>query len=91
MGECFPGCAAGRLEGRARATRSEACGLVELAVAVESVRRGRAPGTVGTERAVLRAERGHAKRSIVSGFAGTWCSTRIAFGGAHYACLLCHD
>ena len=47
MGECFPDAPLVGWKGALGHTLGS-CGLVELAVAVESVRRGRAPGTVGT-------------------------------------------
>ena len=65
------------------------CGLVELAVAVESVRRGRAPGTVGTSGPCFGPQVA-CEAFDLSGFGGVVLNA-FAFGGAHYACLLCHD
>ena len=65
------------------------CGLVELAVATESVRAGRAPGTVGTGGPCFSEEVATAAFDV-SGFGGVVLNA-FAFGGAHYACLLCHD
>ena len=65
------------------------CGLVELAVAVESVRQGRAPGTVGTSGACF-SEQVAVEAFDLAGFGGVILNA-FAFGGAHYACLLCHD
>lgn len=62
------------------------CGLVELTVAMEAVREGRAPGTVGTNGACYSAE--VATESFdVSGCDGAVLNS-YAFGGAHYAFLL---
>ena len=65
------------------------CGLVELAVAAESVRQGRAPGTVGTSGACF-SEQVAVEAFDLAGFGGVVLNA-FAFGGAHYACLLCHD
>ena len=65
------------------------CGLVELAVAMESVRMGRAPGTIGT-RGHCFSEQVVTEPFDLSGFGGVILNA-FAFGGAHYACLLCHD
>ena len=65
------------------------CGLVELALAVESVRRGRAPGTVGTTGACFSEQIARAPFDLAP-FGGVVLNA-YAFGGAHYACLLCHD
>ena len=95
MAACFPGAplvgwkgALGHTLGSCGHTLGS-CGLVELAVAVESARQGRAPGTVGTSGSCYSAE--VATESFdVSGYAGTVLNA-FAFGGAHYACLLCYD
>jgi hypothetical protein len=64
------------------------CGLVELAIAIESARAGRTPGTVGGE--------GRPMGDCVAlesfdngGYDGLVCASN-AFGGAHAAFLLCH-
>ncbi|HXQ82005.1 MAG TPA: beta-ketoacyl synthase N-terminal-like domain-containing protein [Opitutaceae bacterium] len=64
------------------------CGLVELAIAVESVRAGRTPGTIGgAGRAMADTV---ALESFGNGsFDGVVCASN-AFGGAHAAFLLCH-
>ena len=65
------------------------CGLVELAVAVESIRQGRAPGTVGTSGPCF-SEQVAVNSFDLAGYGGVILNA-FAFGGAHYACLLCHD
>jgi 3-oxoacyl-(acyl-carrier-protein) synthase len=63
-------------------------GLVELAVAVESLRSGRIPGTVGS--AAPAFSETVALEPITDGsFDGVLCASN-AFGGAHAALLLCH-
>jgi 3-oxoacyl-(acyl-carrier-protein) synthase len=64
------------------------CGLVELAIAVESARAGRTPGTIGgAGRAMGESV---ALGSFDNGaFDGVVCASN-AFGGAHAAFLLCH-
>jgi len=64
------------------------CGIVELAIAIESVRAGRTPGTIGGAGRAM----GHsvALESFENGsFDGVVCASN-AFGGAHAAFLLCH-
>jgi hypothetical protein len=62
------------------------CGLVELAVAIESVRQGRAPGTIGGEGRPMRPA--VALESFdTAPFGGVVCASN-AFGGAHAAFLL---
>jgi 3-oxoacyl-(acyl-carrier-protein) synthase len=64
------------------------CGLVELAIAIESVRSGRTPGTVGAGGPAM--EGNVATESFENrGFDGVVCASN-AFGGAHAALLLCH-
>ncbi len=64
------------------------CGLVELAIAIEAVRSGRTPGTVGDagrpmgENVAFEAFDNRA-------FDGVVCASN-AFGGAHAAFLLSH-
>ena len=88
MAEIFPGAPLASWKGGLGHTLGS-CGLVELAVAVESARTGRAPGTVGTSGPCYRPE--VATESFdVSGYAGAVLNA-FAFGGAHYACLLCYD
>ncbi len=65
------------------------CGLVELAIAAEAIRRGRAPGTVGTT-GPCYSEQVATEAFDLSGYDGVILNA-FAFGGAHYACLLCHD
>lgn len=65
------------------------CGLVELAVAVESIRAGRSPGTVGGTSPAMSPS--VALESFDLGpFDGVVCASN-AFGGAHAAFLLTHD
>ncbi|MGH7997401.1 MAG: beta-ketoacyl synthase N-terminal-like domain-containing protein, partial [Opitutaceae bacterium] len=65
------------------------CGLVELAVALAAVRTGRTPGTVGS------APPCFSSAVAVESFANREFDAVLlasnAFGGAHAACLLCHD
>jgi hypothetical protein len=64
------------------------CGLVELALAVEAVRAGRTPGTVGSAAPVFADS--VALDSFANGaFDGVVCASN-AFGGAHAAFLLSH-
>ncbi len=64
------------------------CGLVELAVAIEAIRSGRAPGTVGGEAPSFTTN--VALESFdISGRDGVLCASN-AFGGAHAAFLLSH-
>ncbi len=64
------------------------CGLVELALACESIRAGRAPGTVGTSGATFHSS------VAVEPLDTTHCDAVVcasnAFGGAHAAFLLGH-
>jgi len=62
------------------------CGLVELAVAVESIRRGRAPGTIGGEGEPMAPSVALADFDTAA-FDGVICASN-AFGGAHAAFLL---
>ena len=88
MAECFPGAPLVGWKGALGHTLGS-CALVELAVAAESIRQGRAPGTVGTRGPCYRPEVA-TEPFDVSGYAGTVLNA-FAFGGAHYACLLCYD
>jgi hypothetical protein len=64
------------------------CGLVELAIAVEAWKRGRAPGTPGGPGEPMA--RDVATEGFGLGpFEGAVCASN-AFGGAHAAFLLCH-
>jgi hypothetical protein len=64
------------------------CGLVELAVAIESMEAGRAPGSVGGTEATMNPA--VAEGSFRTGpFDGVVCASN-AFGGAHAAFLLSH-
>jgi 3-oxoacyl-(acyl-carrier-protein) synthase len=64
------------------------CGIVELAIAIEALRAGKTPGTVGRDGAPMSS-------SVAldpfdnTGFDGVICASN-AFGGAHGAFLLCH-
>jgi Beta-ketoacyl synthase, C-terminal domain len=64
------------------------CGLVELAVAAESLRRGEAPGTLGAGGEPMTASVATANFPT-GGFEGVVCASN-AFGGAHAAFLLSH-
>ena len=64
------------------------CGLVELAIAIESVRTGRTPGTVGAEGPAM-GENVAVESFDNRGFDGVVCASN-AFGGAHAAFLLRH-
>ncbi len=64
------------------------CGLVELAIAVEAMRAGRTPGTVGSAAPVFADS--VALDAFANGFFdGVVCASN-AFGGAHAAFLLSH-
>ena len=65
------------------------CGLVELALAIESVQAGLAPGTVGGPGQPM-AETVATDNFDVAAFDGVVCASN-AFGGAHAAFLLCND
>lgn len=64
------------------------CGLVELAIAIESIRGGRTPGTVGST-APFFTESVAAEAFANGGYDGAILASN-AFGGAHAACLLSH-
>jgi hypothetical protein len=64
------------------------CGLVELALACESIRDGHAPGTVGG--AAPAFESNVALESIATNDADAVVCASNAFGGAHAAFLLSH-
>lgn len=65
------------------------CGLVELAIAMEAIRQNRAPGTIGTIGPCFSAQVA-TEAFDLSPYGGVILNA-FAFGGAHYACLLCHD
>ena len=65
------------------------CGLVELAVAQESVRRGRIPGTVGSVSPCFSDT--VALSSFGADLFDAAILTSNAFGGAHAAMVLSHD
>ena len=88
MGECFPGAPLVSWKGALGHTLGS-CGLIELALTMESVRRGRAPGTIGSRGACYSAEVATEAFGI-GGFDGVVLNS-YAFGGAHYAQLLCYD
>jgi hypothetical protein len=62
------------------------CGLVELALAIESVRTGRAPGTIGGDGQPMGATVAVAPFETAP-YGGVVCASN-AFGGAHAAFLL---
>lgn len=64
------------------------CGLVELAIAITSLRAGRAPGTVGATAPGFTAEVVFAPFDLAA-YDGVVCTSN-AFGGAHAAFLLHH-
>ena len=88
MAECFPGAPLVGWKGALGHTLGS-CGLIEMAVAMESVRRGRAPGTIGASRPCYSEEVATESFNLDS-YAGVVLNA-YAFGGAHYAQLLCHD
>jgi 3-oxoacyl-(acyl-carrier-protein) synthase len=65
------------------------CGLVELAIALEAVRGGRTPGTIGSAAPCF------SDPVAIAAFPNHDCEGVIlasnAFGGAHAACLICHE
>lgn len=63
------------------------CGLVELAIAIESIRAGRTPGTIGAAGGPMGANVALGDFDN-SAFDGVVCASN-AFGGAHAAFLLC--
>jgi 3-oxoacyl-(acyl-carrier-protein) synthase len=64
------------------------CGIVELAIAVEAARTGKAPGTLGRDGAPMAPAVAFGNVDA-SAFDGVVCASN-AFGGAHAAFLLCH-
>jgi hypothetical protein len=64
------------------------CGLVELALAVASLRAGRAPGTIGANAPGFTPEVAFTPFDL-AGYDGVVCTSN-AFGGAHAAFLLHH-
>ncbi len=62
------------------------CGLVELALAVQSIRAGRAPGTIGSAAPFFRDN--VAAEPFSTAAYDAVLLTSNAFGGAHAACLL---
>ncbi len=65
------------------------CGLVEMAVAVEALRTGSTPGTVGGDGPPMAGNLSVGSFSN-GAYDGVVCASN-AFGGAHAAFLLCHD
>jgi len=65
------------------------CGLVELSITMQAIRKGVAPGAVGTTGATLTP---HVKTEAfdISGYDGVILSSN-AFGGAHASYLLTHE
>ena len=64
------------------------CGLVELAIALAAIRRGRAPGTIGATAPGFTPAVAFDAFDL-AGFDGVVCTSN-AFGGAHAALLLSH-
>lgn len=64
------------------------CGLVELALACESIRRGRAPGTIGSAAPTFQPNVALEPLDLAA-TDGALCASN-AFGGAHAAFLLAH-
>ena len=64
------------------------CGLVELAIAAAALRRGRCPGTVGSQRPTFTGNVA-LEAFDTSAFDGVVCTSN-AFGGAHAVLLLSH-
>ncbi len=88
MAECFPDAPLVGWKGALGHTLGS-CALVELAIAGECVRQGRAPGTVGITGTCFTPQVATEAFEIGS-YAGVVLNA-FAFGGAHYACLLCYD
>lgn len=65
------------------------CGLVELAIALEAIRAGQTPGTVGS-RAPTFADNVALEPFDNSAYDGVVCTSN-AFGGAHAALMVTHD
>jgi 3-oxoacyl-(acyl-carrier-protein) synthase len=65
------------------------CGLVELAIACETIRSGRAPGTIGASAPTFQPNVALEPFSVAD-TDGVVCASN-AFGGAHAAFLLSHD
>ncbi len=88
MAECFPGAPLVSWKGALGHTLGSCC-LIEMALVVESVRRGRAPGTVGSIGPCYSAEVA-AEPFDIGSYDGVVLNS-YAFGGAHYAQLLSYD
>jgi 3-oxoacyl-(acyl-carrier-protein) synthase len=65
------------------------CGLVELALAIEAFRSGRAAGTVGSAPPCF-SDAVATESFPLAAYEGAVLASN-AFGGAHAACLLTHD
>ncbi|WP_414662757.1 beta-ketoacyl-[acyl-carrier-protein] synthase family protein [Horticoccus sp. 23ND18S-11] len=87
LAEAFPGAPLVGWKGSLGHTLGS-CGLVELALACESIRGGRAPGTVGSVGPGFVPSVAHESFSI-AGTDAVVCASN-AFGGAHGAFLLTH-
>ncbi len=87
LGAAFPGAPLVGWKGSLGHTLGS-CGLVELALACESIRAGRAPGTVGGEAPSFAAAVALSP-FVVDATDGVVCASN-AFGGAHAAFLLRH-
>jgi len=85
LAEAFPGAPLVSWKGSLGHTLGS-CGLVELAIAVEAFRTGRAPGTIGSAAPTFTSQVALEALDL-SGFDGAICASN-AFGGAHAAFLL---
>lgn len=65
------------------------CGLVELAIVLESLRARRTPATVGTTAPVFSPNVA-LEPFVNDGFDGALCASN-AFGGAHAGLIVVHD
>ncbi|MBV9127109.1 MAG: hypothetical protein JO117_03380 [Verrucomicrobia bacterium] len=88
MSEAFPGAPLVSWKGALGHTLGS-CGLVELALAMEFIRRGQAPGTIGSEGEPCFSAEVATAPFALGEFTGCVLNS-YAFGGAHYAFLLGH-
>ena len=65
------------------------CGIVELAIVIESIKRGQAPGTVGSCEPVMA--KNVALENLNTNAFKTAALFSNAFGGAHAGCLIRYD